>query len=93
VQPKARLLDVAQQRDNVRPDNVVSKAKSVLALVNSAMRSSTVRPARNKPASGSKGDKPRAIKSALMKLRPLAWSGRNSVASVVFPAPFGPAIM
>src|SRR5258706_3748837 len=56
----------------VRPDSVVSKAKSVLDRVNSAIVSKTARPARNMPASGSQGEKARANRSGLTKLRQLA---------------------
>src|SRR5437867_953805 len=56
-------------RKYVRPDSVVSKAKSVLDSVNSTIPSNTARPARNIPASGSNGENARASRSGLMKLR------------------------
>ena len=43
--------------------------------------------------SGAKGDNPAAIKSAFTKFGQSASLGRNSRAKVVFPAPFGPAMI
>ena len=43
--------------------------------------------------SGLKGASPAAIKSALINLSVLASAGKKLRANVVFPAPFGPAIM
>lgn len=51
------------------------------------------RPAFNAAASGANGDKPAAIKSALMKRGHCASAGRNDLAKVVFPAPLGPAMI
>ena len=42
---------------------------------------------------GCSGFNPAAIKSALMKFGQLDSFGRNSKAKVVFPAPFGPAMI
>jgi hypothetical protein len=50
-------------------------------------------PARTAAASGENGDIPLAIKSALMKFWQFAYQGRNLLANVVLPTPFGPAIM
>src|SRR5258708_38531601 len=44
-------------------------------------------------ASGSKGEGPAAMRSAFTKTGSPASNGRNSRANVVFPAPFGPAMM
>jgi hypothetical protein len=46
-------------------------------------------PARNAALSGSTGESPAAIRSALTKSRQSASIGRNSRANVVFPAPSG----
>jgi hypothetical protein len=50
-------------------------------------------PARIAALSGANGDNPAAIKSTLMNSGQPASFGRNSWAKVVFPAPFGPAMM
>lgn len=79
----------ALKRKYPRPDKVVSKAKSsrlcmqifiylrnnLLAAINSA--------------SGAKGDKPAAIRSALIKCLQFATIGRYFIANVVLPAPLG----
>ena len=57
------------------------------------MSSSISLPARMAAASGANGGKPAAIKSALMNREHCASFGRKDRAKVVFPAPFGPAIM
>lgn len=67
--------------------------KSASCFISSSISVSISLPARNATLSGEKGDKPAAIMSALMKFRQSAYFGRNSRANVVFPAPFGPAIM
>jgi len=51
-----------------------------------------IRPARNSAVPGAKGDSPAAIRSAFTNTGQLASFGKNSVANVVFPAPFGPAM-
>src|SRR3954452_20640062 len=56
------------------------------------MRVNTSRPARMAWVSGANGESPAAIRSALTNSRQWTKSGRNSVAKVVLPAPFGPAI-
>jgi hypothetical protein len=51
------------------------------------------RPALSAEVSGANGDRPLAIRSALTKIGQLTSLRRNSRAKVVFPAPFGPAMM
>src|SRR5438046_3256549 len=43
--------------------------------------------------SGSNGERPAAMRSTFMKSGQSASRGRNSSANVVFPAPFGPAMI
>ena len=59
----------------------------------SAISSSIRRPALNAAASGANGESPAATRSALMNRKHFASSGRKESAKVVFPAPFGPAMM
>ena len=75
----------------MRPERVVSNPQSVRCVASSPIRCSSYRPARTFCDSGSKGDRPAAIRSAFRNSRHFANSGRNSAANVVFPAPLGPA--
>jgi hypothetical protein len=59
---------------------------------NLSISASIMRPAVMAADAGLNGAKPAAIKSALMKCAKPASFGKNDVAKVVLPAPFGPAI-
>lgn len=70
---------------------VISKAKLAPLAACRRISVSMIRPARIAAAAGSKGESPAAIKSALTNSGQLASLGRNSLANVDLPAPFGPA--
>jgi hypothetical protein len=75
------------------PASVVSNPKLIPAAAQRSISSSINRPARRAASSGANGDRPAAIRSALMKVVMPTSNGRYSRANVVLPAPLGPAMM
>ncbi len=75
------------------PAKVVSKAKLTPRRAKSSIRFNMILPAVIAASSGPNGDRPAAIRSAFTKRGQPASFGRYSVAKVVFPAPFGPAMI
>ena len=75
------------------PESVVSKAKSVRLLMASLISCKNILLAVICSIFGLSGLRPEAIRSALIKCKHSAKPGRNSMAKVVFPAPFGPAMI
>lgn len=77
----------------VRPLKVDSKANDPWVLISRSSSDKSNRPAALAASSGCKGESPLAIRSALTKCL-IPWASvRNWRANVVFPAPFGPAMM
>ena len=76
----------------VNPLKVLSQAKSARSFARRSSSSNTSLAAATAASSGFSGDRPVAMRSAFTKFTTRASFGRYSLANVVLPAPFGPAI-